>query len=84
MAKSPFLDVKTTQGKFHCPLSGFFDEVRTIRVHWVPAFVPTTVLKDLLENFGSVHNIIEEAGGDTFTTRLGTQLVTMHLACDVE
>lgn len=77
LAKSPFLDILTLNGRFHCPLSNFFDEVRTMRVHWLPAFIPTSVLRNTLEDFGSVHAVIEEAGGESFTTRLGTQLVTM-------
>lgn len=84
MNNSPFLMVQTPRGSFQCPIGRWYDTLRVLRVHWLPAWVPDDVLCDVLGQFGTVKNVLHESNAEGFVALTGTQLVTISLTADVD
>ena len=64
-------------GWYECPITGWLEDVHSLRVHWLPNFVPDKVLCDALKPYvRRITRIVEERKGSrAHQVLMGTQIV---------
>ena len=71
-------------GYFECPVTQFYEEVHTLRVHWMPGFIPQVVLEEvLMKHVSSIKCVVWETGGPKKSPiYIGTQVVVFTADSD--
>ena len=79
LASIKSLEIRTPVGVLACPLSSFYDDVKTIRVSGLGLWAPVDVIHEALADYGEVKLIVQEKLRGTFDVYSGQYLVTMKV-----
>lgn len=71
-------------GYYECPVTRFYEEVHSLRVHWMPSFIPQSVLEGELKKYtSSIKCVVWETGGPPdHHIYMGTQVVVFTVEED--
>ena len=79
LANIKSLEIHTPVGVLACPLSSFYDDVKTLRVSGLGLWAPVDVIHEALADYGEVKLIVQEKLRGTFDVYSGQYLVTMKV-----